>query len=156
MRGFNICKKCGKFDFCPGLGAKKCNRCKDGDLIYLDDSMIDETVDYFGDPSQLGFSTRGNDFVYNYFGKDNLPPLFEETVKEDKKIYEYIKKQREWDEKQRRTYSKPKPTPKCPTCGSTNVSKIGFVERSVSVGFLGLFSNKINKSYKCKDCGCTW
>lgn len=46
--------------------------------------------------------------------------------------------------------------PKCPTCGSLSVQKIGGIERAASVGFWGLFSNKINKSYKCKNCGHTW
>jgi len=46
--------------------------------------------------------------------------------------------------------------PKCPTCGSTNLSKVGTGERVVSVGLLGLFSGKINKTFKCKNCGYTW
>lgn len=44
----------------------------------------------------------------------------------------------------------------CPTCHSKNVKKIGAGERIVSVGMLGFFSNKINKTFKCKDCGYTW
>lgn len=46
--------------------------------------------------------------------------------------------------------------PKCPTCGSTNTSKIGTVNRAVSVGILGLASSKIGKTHKCNDCGSTW
>lgn len=46
--------------------------------------------------------------------------------------------------------------PKCPTCQSTNIQKIGTSERVVSVVMLGIFSKKINKSFKCKNCGCTW
>lgn len=46
--------------------------------------------------------------------------------------------------------------PKCPTCQSTNVQKIGTGERVVSVAMLGIFSKKINKSFKCKNCGYTW
>ena len=45
---------------------------------------------------------------------------------------------------------------KCPTCQSTNVSKIGTAERVGSVAMLGIFSKKINKSFKCKSCGYTW
>ena len=45
--------------------------------------------------------------------------------------------------------------PRCPTCGSTNVTKIDAIDRAVSIGTLGIFSNKINKSFKCKDYGCT-
>lgn len=46
--------------------------------------------------------------------------------------------------------------PKCPTCQSTNIQKIGIGERVVSVATLGIFSKKINKSFKCKNCGYTW
>ncbi len=47
-------------------------------------------------------------------------------------------------------------TPKCPTCGSSNVHKINGLERGASVMMLGLFSKKINKSYKCNNCNYTW
>lgn len=46
--------------------------------------------------------------------------------------------------------------PKCPTCSSTNIQKIGTGERVASVAVLGIFSKKINKSFKCKNCGYTW
>lgn len=45
---------------------------------------------------------------------------------------------------------------KCPSCGSTNISKIGFVNRAVSVGIFGLASGKIGKTHKCNSCGTTW
>lgn len=46
--------------------------------------------------------------------------------------------------------------PKCPTCGSTNIKKIGGVERGVSIWAFGIFSKKINKTFKCGNCGYTW
>lgn len=46
--------------------------------------------------------------------------------------------------------------PKCPSCGSANVSKIGVVNRVVSTHFLGLGSSKIGKTHKCNNCGTTW
>lgn len=57
-----------------------------------------------------------------------------------------------WDQVHQSMASKPH----CPTCGSTNVKKLDVVDRAVSVGTLGVLSNKINKSFKCKDCGYTW
>ena len=48
------------------------------------------------------------------------------------------------------------PVIKCPTCSSKNVKKIGSTSRVLSVSFLGLNSNKINKSFECKTCGYTW
>lgn len=46
--------------------------------------------------------------------------------------------------------------PKCPTCGSTNISKIGTFNRMLSTGFFGLASGKIGKTMKCKNCGYTF
>ena len=46
--------------------------------------------------------------------------------------------------------------PKCPHCSSTNIKPITGTERAVSVIGLGLFSKKINKSFKCLDCKYTW
>ena len=44
----------------------------------------------------------------------------------------------------------------CTYCHSTNVTKIGTVNRAVSVGMFGLASSKIGKTHKCNDCGSTW
>ena len=46
--------------------------------------------------------------------------------------------------------------PKCPTCGSTNIKKIGSIERGASIAAFGIFSKKINKTFKCNNCGYTW
>lgn len=46
--------------------------------------------------------------------------------------------------------------PKCPSCGSSNISKIGVINRTVSTHFLGLASSKIGKTHKCNNCGTTW
>ncbi|PNV62831.1 hypothetical protein C0033_07385 [Clostridium sp. chh4-2] len=46
--------------------------------------------------------------------------------------------------------------PKCPTCGSTNIKPISGTERATSIIGLGIFSKKINKSYKCLNCKHTW
>ena len=46
--------------------------------------------------------------------------------------------------------------PKCPTCGSTNTRKMGSIERGASILTFGIFSKKINKTFKCNNCGYTW
>ena len=47
-------------------------------------------------------------------------------------------------------------TPKCPTCGSTNVKHISTLNRAVSIGVFGLFSSKIGKNYECLNCKTKW
>lgn len=46
--------------------------------------------------------------------------------------------------------------PKCPTCQSTSIRKMGGIERGASIYAFGLFSKKINKTFKCQNCGYTW
>ena len=45
---------------------------------------------------------------------------------------------------------------KCPNCGQVNVKKISTASRAVSVGTVGLASDKIGKTYKCPKCGYMW
>ena len=46
--------------------------------------------------------------------------------------------------------------PKCPSCHSTNIRKMGGIERGASIYAFGIFSKKINKTFKCQNCGYTW
>lgn len=46
--------------------------------------------------------------------------------------------------------------PKCPNCYSTNIKAITGTERAMSIMGLGIFSKKINKSFKCLNCKYTW
>ena len=45
---------------------------------------------------------------------------------------------------------------KCPNCGQENVKYISTASRAISVGTVGLASNKIGKTYKCPKCGYMW
>ena len=47
-------------------------------------------------------------------------------------------------------------TPKCPTCGSTNLRKVSVGAKTVSVGLFGIFSQKVKKTWHCNSCGYEW
>lgn len=47
-------------------------------------------------------------------------------------------------------------TPQCPSCGSSDISKINIINRAVSLNLVGLASNKIGKTHKCNNCGTMW
>jgi hypothetical protein len=47
-------------------------------------------------------------------------------------------------------------TPKCPTCGSTNIQKISGTKRWVTTGLFGLASSNVGKIMECKNCGYKW
>jgi len=45
---------------------------------------------------------------------------------------------------------------KCPSCGKMTGYKISHTSKITSVGFWGIASNKLGKTYKCKNCGYIW
>lgn len=46
--------------------------------------------------------------------------------------------------------------PKCPTCGSTNICKIGTISKTASIAAFGIFSSNLGKTMKCNKCGHKW
>ena len=44
-------------------------------------------------------------------------------------------------------------TPKCPTCGSTNVHKISTGMKALGFITVGIFSSNFGKTMECKQCG---
>ena len=50
----------------------------------------------------------------------------------------------------------PQNIPKCPICGSTNLKKLSALDRGASAFMWGLGSNKIGKTYECKNCKATF
>lgn len=44
-------------------------------------------------------------------------------------------------------------SPKCTYCGSTNIKKIGLINRTISTELWGLGSKKIGKQFHCNHCG---
>ena len=47
-------------------------------------------------------------------------------------------------------------TPKCPTCGSTNVEKISTAKKAFGFAMVGLFSSNLGKTMECRNCGYKW
>lgn len=55
------------------------------------------------------------------------------------------------------TYSKHKNDGyKCPSCGHMAGHKIGTMSKSISIGMIGLASNKLGKTYQCAHCKYMW
>ena len=94
--------------------------------------------------------------------------LIEELVKTSPEFDEYLFKHRdeilakqsaEFDSKLahgKAVLEEKSRSPKCPSCGSSNISKVGVVNRAVSVKIFGLASSKIGKTHKCNNCGSMW
>lgn len=74
----------------------------------------------------------------------------------DKKYYNYksqVYMEEECSKRERREKTN---IPKCPVCGSTNLKKLDALNRGASVFLWGLGSNKINKTWECKNCKSTF
>lgn len=100
---------------------------------------------------------------------DNLKQQFiDEYIKTSPEFDQYLFDHRDEDLFNRRMENKAKldhgkaileeqsRIPKCPSCGSSNISKIGVVGRAVSFKLVGFASSKIGKTHKCNNCGTTW
>ena len=140
-----IVKKCKR--------CKRCNKiliCNPDDNVHMWNSCCGklETVDI--DPKDV--------IIMSHISNDNDFLLAMIDLKE-KDIIEYNLKMSQFktqDEQQKRSSAEKDNIPRCPNCHRSNIQKIGGMERAGSILMLGVFSNKINKSFKCKNCGYTW
>lgn len=53
-------------------------------------------------------------------------------------------------------FAKMAPMVRCPYCKSTDVKKLSLTGKALSIGGLGILSNKIGKTYQCNNCKSTW
>ena len=78
-----------------------------------------------------------------------LIKLSTENKQLDKQVNEIKKEIQEHQEKQQNT-------PKCPTCGSTNVRPISTAKKATGFVLAGVFSSNFGKSYECLQCKYKW
>lgn len=148
------CKKCGRLI----QDSKKCDICgsvtyqvptqylmKDVDFLIdskLEDQFIEECVKS---------SPEFDEYLFN--NKDKIKAQKSAEYERDMAIGDAI---RQGADVKTAFRNGGQNMPKCPTCGSLNVRHISGGERVASVGFFGIFSKKINKTFKCGNCGYTW
>ena len=138
---------------------QKCKRCKRCNQIGVYSSDVNvhmwnsccgklETVDINSEElSIISHISNDNDF---FLAMIDL---------KEKDIIEYNLKMSQFRtqlEQHKSSNTKNDTVPRCPNCHRSNIQKIGGMERAGSILMLGVFSNKINKSFKCKNCGYTW
>ena len=97
----------------------------------------------------------------------NLTPTQKETVIKNTlslsdETYELIQEAWRNNKKNVQPMSRPiqttvqQNTPKCPTCGSTNIEKISTTKKAVGFVAVGIFSSNFGKTMHCKQCGYKW
>lgn len=143
------CKKCGRIVLCDNLEEQEqCDYCQ---------NILCPVPDEY-----LGGKSKG------FIKKDLEQQFIDEYIKSSPEFDQYLFDHRDEALFNRRMENKAKMehgkaileeqarTPKCPSCGSSNISKIGVVGRAVSFKLVGFASSKIGKTHKCNNCGTTW
>lgn len=141
-----FCKKCGRTLWTLNDNQKNCDCC-DSIMFDIPNKYIDN---------------------FRWRDGDGKQALTEELIKTSPEFDQYLfdhrdeilaKQSAEFNAKMahgKAVLEEASRVPKCPTCQSTNIRKIDGVERGASIAIFGLFSKKINKTFKCSNCGYTW
>ena len=118
------------------------------------------------DCSYCGYQLQDTEYYFTEsVDHGNLKPeirkaIFEKYIKNSPLYSEESVKDREEKEGRERlnlpsSYT-PKNTPKCPTCGSTNVRPISATKKATGFVLAGVFSSNFGKSYECENCNYKW
>ena len=118
------------------------------------------------DCSYCGYKLQDTEYYFTEsVERGNLKPeirkaIFEKYIKNSPLYSEEAVKDRKEKEGRERlnlpsSYT-PKNTPKCPTCGSTNVEKISIGKKAIGFIAVSVFSSNFGKTMHCKNCGYKW
>ena len=96
--------------------------------------------------------------------KKNTPEMRRQQSIKDKQAaeqksqqeYEALKRRAQQKRIEKERIEKQQNTPKCPTCGSTNIEKISTTKKAVGFVAVGIFSSNFGKTMHCKQCGYKW
>lgn len=143
------CKKCGRILFLFDNWEKTCDFCNNV-VIPIPEQFLNSEYSINEDLKE--------NFINNYI---KTSPEFDQNLfdSREKKVKQHIndfEKQNARLEHGKTILEEQSHQPECPTCHSKNVQPISGIERGASIIGLGIFSKKINKSFKCKHCGYTW
>ena len=116
------------------------------------------------DCSYCGYKLQDTEYYFTEsVERGNLKPeihkaIFEKYIKNSSTYSEEAVKDREekesWERISLPSSYKPKNTPKCPVCQSTNLSKITTVQKAGKIALFGIFGMGDNgKTWKCNNCG---
>lgn len=145
------CPKCGRVTYRAVLVGEKCLTCRDQKMIY---------------------TGHDADYYYNKYRKENgtndiINCDLKEMVREEffygnpNYSQKDVDRRKEVDDRCLKKVLKEKQQiqniPHCPTCGSTDIEKIGTGNKVASALAFGIFSlGHISKTFKCKQCGYKW
>lgn len=147
-----ICSVCGKT--CMGAGTcgkngdyKECGYCP-----FCHNEMLDTGIDFSDYVTLVSNDPNYDKLLINTIVKPHGKFNSSEEDRSNIKIQKNIAQ----SNRNAQLFGTDGNLPKCPTCQSTNIRKMSGLETGTSVAVFGLFSRKINKTFKCNKCGYTW
>lgn len=134
------CPKCGEIALTSMRPNEKCLYC--GTFLQDTEYIVDDVIDHGNLKPEIRKA------IFEKYIK-NSPLYSEEAVKdrEEKESWERISLPSSYT---------PKNTPKCPTCGSTNVRPISATKKATGFVLAGVFNSNFGKSYECLQCKYKW
>lgn len=143
------CKKCGRIVFLFDSEERICDCCKN--------DVYPVPVQYLSSELSINKDLKENfenDYIKNSPEFDVL--LYNDRKKKEMQHANDFEKFNAALNHGKAILEEQSRTPKCPSCGSSNISKIGVMGRAVSFSLVGFASSKIGKTHKCNNCGTTW
>ena len=145
-----ICPKCRGLYFDQD---QQCDNCK---IELLDKDDFNTTL---GEYYQMNHSQRvANRYnpQYEIVCKYQFPEIYEYNEQKSQQEYEVLQRKAQQKMIEKEQIEKQQNTPKCPTCGSTNVRPISATKRATGFVLAGVFSSNFGKTMECKQCGYKW
>ena len=145
-----ICPKCRGLYFDQD---QQCDNCK---IELLDKDDFNTTL---GEYYQMNHSQRvANRYnpQYEIVCKYQFPEIYEYNEQKSQQKYEALQRRAQQKRIEKERIEKQQNTPKCPTCGSTNIEKISATKKAVGFVAVGIFSSNFGKTMRCKQCGYKW
>lgn len=143
------CKKCGRIvQEVYGKEKQICDYCNANLFPVPDNFLLGKTKCVFKDELKEQFT---NEYI-------KMSPEFDQYLFEhrDEDLFNRSMENQAKLERGKAILEEQSKVPKCPSCGSSNISKIGLLNRAVSFELVGFASSKIGKTHKCNKCGSMW
>lgn len=149
----------GYLRICPKCGLNNNLEYEDFYCSYCHHTLqqTDMTIDEF-DKIKFQMTTEELDaYLISKYAKDTLDfTLHNQRMADYYKNISEINQQREEYNHQIQQQTNTQHAPKCPTCGSSNISKISISSKILGAVSLGLFSKTAKSQFICHNCGYKW